>query len=337
MSDDLKVETVVDGLHKIAVPTPFLVGRVNVYLVEGPRLTLVDTGPNSGTSLDSLDRSVTSLGFDLDDIGEVVLTHQHVDHVGLARIVANRSGAPVTMPAALGPYLADWNHSADLDDEMAASVMKTNGLDGRVTQAVKQVARAYRAFGATVEAGRLISDGDSITIGSIEMTAYSRPGHSPTDTIFVCDETGLMIGGDHLLPKVSSNPVLSRVMASDGNTDTLERFQSLPAYIESLKKTREMTLGTVLPGHGDAFDDHVKLIDERLAMTDDRMEKMLASLSDGPLTALEVAGHIWGAVAAAQPFLTFSEVIGHMDILKEHNLVEETSPDKQGVIRFIQL
>ena len=44
------------GIHRLPIPTPFLVGRVNCYLIEDDPLTLIDTGPNSGKSLDELER-----------------------------------------------------------------------------------------------------------------------------------------------------------------------------------------------------------------------------------------------------------------------------------------
>jgi hypothetical protein len=64
------------GIHRLAIPTPFAVGRVNVYLIEDEPLTLVDAGPNSGTSLDELQRGITGLGHALEDIEFLNPTHQ---------------------------------------------------------------------------------------------------------------------------------------------------------------------------------------------------------------------------------------------------------------------
>ena len=50
------------GIHRLAIPTPFAVGRVNVYLIEDDPLTLVDAGPNSGSSLDELERQLRAHG-----------------------------------------------------------------------------------------------------------------------------------------------------------------------------------------------------------------------------------------------------------------------------------
>ena len=77
------------------IPTPFAVGRVNCYLIEDEPLTLVDTGPNSGKSLDELQRQLADAGHSIEDIELVVITHQHIDHLGLVEIVAAHSGAEV--------------------------------------------------------------------------------------------------------------------------------------------------------------------------------------------------------------------------------------------------
>ena len=80
------------GIHRLQIPTPFAVGRVNCYLLEDEPLTLVDTGPNSGKALDELERQLADLGQSLEDIELVVLTHQHIDHLGLVEIIADAIG-----------------------------------------------------------------------------------------------------------------------------------------------------------------------------------------------------------------------------------------------------
>ena len=100
------------GIHRIALPTPFLVGRVNCYLIEDEPLTLIDTGPNSGKSLDDLERALAALGRRIEELELIVVTHQHMDHLGLLEILARRSGAEVAAFEALAPYLADFSRSA---------------------------------------------------------------------------------------------------------------------------------------------------------------------------------------------------------------------------------
>src|SRR5439155_17659127 len=84
-------------IHCLPVPTPFAVGRVNVYLVEDDPLTLVDAGPNSATSLTTLEAALAEHGRKVEDLERIVITHQHIDHIGLVQILADRSGAEVVL------------------------------------------------------------------------------------------------------------------------------------------------------------------------------------------------------------------------------------------------
>ena len=93
------------GIHLLSLPTPFLVGRVNLYLVQDEPLTLFDTGPNSGTTLDELEQALAGHGHAIEDLELIVLTHQHIDHVGLLEILSRRSGAEV---AAFAPWSTGW-------------------------------------------------------------------------------------------------------------------------------------------------------------------------------------------------------------------------------------
>ncbi len=83
------------GVHRLAVPTPFAVGKVNAYLIEDDPLTLIDGGPNYGSGLDVLSESIAAHGHSIEDIGLILLTHNHTDHLGLAQIVVEHSGAEV--------------------------------------------------------------------------------------------------------------------------------------------------------------------------------------------------------------------------------------------------
>src|SRR5918996_3864244 len=116
------METGSEGIHRLAIPTPFAVGRVSVYVIEDEPLTLVDTGPNSGTSFDVLQRGIADLGHALEDIGLVVLTHQHIDHLGLVPLVVDRSGADVAAIDVAVPFVSNFSEEAQADDDFARDV-----------------------------------------------------------------------------------------------------------------------------------------------------------------------------------------------------------------------
>ena len=124
-----------DGIHALSLPTPFAVGRVNCYLIEDEPLTLVDTGPNSGKSLDALETALASHGRRIEDLQLIVLTHQHMDHLGLVEILARRSGARVAAWHELAPYLRHFGAAASTDDAFAMTVMRRHGVPERLAAA----------------------------------------------------------------------------------------------------------------------------------------------------------------------------------------------------------
>lgn len=316
------------GIKVLRIPTPFAVGRVNLYLLEDDPLTLIDTGPNSGKALDELDRQLRSLGHRLDRIERIVLTHQHIDHTGLAAIVAERSGAELVAIDLLAPFLADYPAQTRADDEFAAELMRRHGIPEDMVVALKAVSASFRAWGAGAEVSRAVHDGELLEFRDRSLEVQLRPGHSPTDTLFWDAERSLLIGGDHLLGHISSNPLMSRRL--DGGEG---RQPALVNYLGSLGQTRGLPAQIVLPGHGEPVTGHAALIESRFRMHRRRADKLLGLLSEGPRTAHELAHELWGNVAVTQAFLTLSEVVGHMDLLVTEGRVEEVVED--GVALFV--
>jgi glyoxylase-like metal-dependent hydrolase (beta-lactamase superfamily II) len=318
------------GIHALAIPTPFLVGRVNCYLLEDEPLTLVDTGPNSGKSLDELERALAARGHSVEDLELIVITHQHMDHIGLLEILARRSGADVAAFYLLAPYLEDFARNATADDEFAQTVMRRHGVPGELATVLGAVGSAFRAFGSSGHVTRGLRDGDQLRFRDRELQVFHRPGHSPSDTVFWDERRAILIGGDHLLPHISSNALASRPLAGDAQDDG----RPLLRYMDSMRLTRDLPAELVLPGHGEPITDHGALIDERLRMHERRARKLQRLLDGGPMTAYELALEMWGNVAVTQAYLTISEVLGHMDLLIREGVVREEEQDR--VVRFSQ-
>jgi glyoxylase-like metal-dependent hydrolase (beta-lactamase superfamily II) len=315
------------GIHRIAIPTPFLVGRVNCYLIEDDPLTLIDTGPNSGKSLDDLEQALLALGHRVEDLGLIVITHQHMDHLGLLEILARRSGAEVAALHLLGPYLEDFAASATADDAFSMRIMLRHGVPPELATALGAVGAAFRAFGSSGTVTVPLHDGDELTFRDRTLTALHRPGHSPSDTIFFDARRRLLIAGDHLLSRISSNPLITRPLgaAAPGDEDDAdaERPHALVEYMASMRRTQALPAALVLGGHGPPVLDHAALIDERFRGHDRRARKLRRLLADGPLSAYDLASLMWGNVAVTQAFLTISEVLGHLDLLIADGSVRE--------------
>ena len=321
------------GIHCLPIPTPFQVGRVNTYLIDDDPLTLVDTGPNSGTSLDALERALAEHGRRIEDLELVVISHQHMDHLGLASILARRSGAQVGALDLLAPWAARYGEGMDAEDGFAERVMAEHGIPEDVRLALVAASHAYRALGAPVTVTRPLADGAALELRDRTLRVHHRPGHSPSDTIFHDERRGIVLGADHLIKHISSNPLIARPLDVPLGGEPPARPHALRIYLDSLDATRAMAdVDLVLAGHGEPVTDHVELIDERLRMHRRRASKILRLLGDGPLTGYEVAQALWGTVAVTQAYLTLSEVLGHADLLVADGRVAEERDD--GVVRF---
>ena len=314
------------GIHCLAIPTPFQVGRVNCWLVDDEPLTLVDSGPNSGTALDALERALGAHGRRVEDLELIVISHQHIDHLGLVSILARRSGAEVAALDLLAPRVERWSEGMDADDAFAAHVMAEHGIPEDVRYALLGVSQSYRAWGGAAHVTRPLAHGSLLQLRDRALRVLHRPGHSPSDTIFHDERRGIVIGADHLIKHISSNPLISRPLEEEANAGAgpPERPHALEIYLRSLRATRAMDdVELILTGHGEPVTDHVALIDERLRLHRRRAKKIRRLLADGPLTAYEIAQSLWGNVAVTQAYLTLSEVLGHVDLLVADGQVTE--------------
>jgi glyoxylase-like metal-dependent hydrolase (beta-lactamase superfamily II) len=315
------------GIRVMRIPTPFQVGRVNTYLLEDEPLTLLDSGPNSGKALDELERQLHALGHRIEDLELVIVTHQHIDHLGLVDIVANRSGAEVAALDLAVPFLENFGDDAERDDEEAAALMRRHGISEEVVTALRLVTGSFRAWGSKVKVSRPLHEGELLDFRDRRLEVQHRPGHSPSDTLFWDEERRILLAADHLIKHISSNPLISRPL--DGSA---QRTQALVTYLESLKRTRELPADIVLAGHGEPITDHAALIDSRFAMHQRRAEKLYGLISEQSRTGHELAQAIWGDVAVTQAFLTLSEVIGHVDLLVNAGYVREVEDGE--VVRY---
>ncbi len=318
-------------IHRLDIATGFRIGSVNGYLVEDDPLTLVDCGPRSDESLAALEAALAAHGRRIEDLQRVVITHQHLDHMGLAATIVRRSGAEVVALDRLAPWLAGFPSGADADDAYSTAIMARHGIESDTRSGLRSTSSRYFSWGEPLVVTRPVTTGDEVPFAGRTWRVHHRPGHSPSDTLFHDESSGELIVGDHLLKTVSSNPIISRPLEGGEPED---RPKTLIMYREALRATRAMEVSVALGGHGDEIDDHRALIDRRLASQDRRGEKIHGLLTQRPYTAPAIARELWGGeIAMQQSYLTLCEVLGHTDILVAAGRAREESGD-DGVVHF---
>ena len=159
---------------------------------------------------------------------------------------------------------------------------------------------------------------------------HHRPGHSPSDTVFHDEAAGELIGGDHLIKHISSNPLISRPLDGEA-AERPARARHLPRL--AARHARDGPSRVVLAGHGDPVDAHARSSTSASRMHERRADKLHRLIAERPRTAHELAQELWGNVAVTQAYLTLSEVLGHVDLLLDAGRVVEAETD--GVVRFV--
>jgi glyoxylase-like metal-dependent hydrolase (beta-lactamase superfamily II) len=303
---------------QIQAPLPYI-RSVNIWLLRGDPLTLVDTGPRSDAALTALEAGLRREGMRLEDIELVIPTHHHLDHTGLIATIVARSGARVAALDRAADYGAHYVERSDADRSFSRELMRHHGVPEPVIEAnegfwdyIRDTSEAYRT-------DIVLSDGDVIAAGGRNLRIMARPGHSTTDALLVDEQSATAFVGDHLLAGISSNAEIVPVAEPTGS-----RPQARIQYLDSLKRTASMPLGLLLTGHGDAVADHRRLVRRRLAEHRQRCQRILVVLEDGPAQAYGIAKHLWSArTVADQPLLVVWEVLGHLDLLLDEGAVSE--------------
>jgi glyoxylase-like metal-dependent hydrolase (beta-lactamase superfamily II) len=313
-------------IARIPIPTPFAVGAVNAYLLGGDPLTLVDAGPRMEEAEAFLDAALAEHGVAIEDLDLIVLTHQHADHVGLAAQLQRRSGAAVAATARLAAFLGDIEQSLEADDAYAVALLRRHGVGEDTIDTLSRIVRAFRRFTEGAAVTHVLEPGGELVAGGRSWTVAERPGHSPTDTVLRAD--GLLLGGDHLLEKISSNPIAHVAIGAPdpaGLAASPDRPQPLVTYLESMRRTAEEDRGDrVLPGHGAPFTGAAALVEKRAAMTARRAEKIRRALARAR-TAADVGRELWRHVPVTQAYLVLSEVLGHLDLLERRGAVRQVT------------
>jgi glyoxylase-like metal-dependent hydrolase (beta-lactamase superfamily II) len=296
------------SIDAISIPLPH-VGSVNAWLISGEPLTLVDTGPRSDEALDALERGLAMRGRRLEDIEQVIATHHHHDHVGLAATIKRRSGARIAVLEGTAEYGARYMAAVADDRSFARALMREHGvpepLFGRADALWDYIASTAEPFEADIR----LRDGDRIRAGGRDLHVVARPGHSLTDTLFVDAKERVAFVGDHLLARISPN---TEIYESAGAGRSRSRVQ----YLDGLKRTAKMPLDRILSGHGPAIQSAPGVVGRELAQHRRRCQRIIRILERGAADAFAIGCELWrDSVVSEQPLLVVWEVLGHVDLL----------------------
>ncbi len=307
-------------LHRLELPTPFPVGPVNVYLLTGDPLTLVDAGPKTAEAQAALERGVAAAGVRLEDIRRVLLTHGHIDHVGNAAWVAQRSGAEV--------FLHEGDRAKASGQRWRGEHLKTfvtqAGLQHNFLESIGGQIQSLRQYLDPLSKVSPLTDGEHLPLGGERLRALHTPGHSNGHVSFY-HEDGVLIAGDLLLEAVSPNPLVE--FSHNG-----KRIPTLPLYLQSLRRVLLLNCEMAHPGHGGPIANPSARARELIAHHEQRKEEIAAAVRRTPKTLAAICGELYQNLDDLNLMLALSEVVGHLDLLAEEKRLAITR--KKGLLHY---
>ncbi|NWG03934.1 MAG: MBL fold metallo-hydrolase [Syntrophaceae bacterium] len=302
-------------IHKIELPIPFPLRTTNVYFIDDSPKTLIDAGIKTEASYHALKKGLNLIGYDLNSIERILITHGHIDHYGQAKKLSSFSGAPIYIHSKEYGRIRSFIHSLGF----IKSILLRNGAPEVFVNEAIQYMESAQIMADSLDEAFFLEDGDPILFKSMVWKTVHCPGHSPGLICFHWPEEKILFTGDHLLKEITPNPILSVA-----EYHPPFRYPSLKDYLASLEKIERLDLSLLLPGHGEEIFEVRSLIQKIFAHHKERMDHILFSLSKSEKTPFEITNDLFPGVPPFEIFLGISEVVGHLGILKEKGIVRVT-------------
>ena len=272
------------GINQIKLPL-LKVGpeNVNVYIVEGnDGNLLIDTGWNTPEAFNTLAREMKNSGFVMKDITNIVVTHIHPDHMGLAGKIAELTGASIAVSEIENNLLDSYyTHPETLISEMIIFFM-ANGVPEWELKMLSEASFNIRSYISPFKATTLLKEGDVISMAPYEFRVMATPGHSPGHICLYEPNKKYLFSGDHVLPEVVPN--ISYHPHSGENP--------LGDYVKSLGALSDLEVRFVFPGHGSVFSGLGPMIDDIMRFHRDRMNRIQRTMGVETRNAYDVAKSI---------------------------------------------
>lgn len=314
---------------RIELPELFGMKSVNAWLFLEPEPTLIDCGEDTEESWIALGNALKIYGLKIKDIKRIIITHAHVDHMGMAQRVAKESGAKVW----LSEYAYEWaehltelwdlriqlitnqlTQLIDTDSPMAEMLKSASSMFGNILKYWKVIDSEYLVkFDST----------QPLEIGGELWDVIYVPGHSPSQTCFFHQGTGYLISADMLL-SITPTPVID-IDPIDPN----KKVRGLPQMLASYKILQALPITKVFPGHYASFENAKEVMENQIGRIHLRKEECLKLIKEGKTSFAELFTNLY---PKRFHMPAISMMVGYLELLEEEGKVKQVTKD--GKLRF---
>lgn len=311
-----KIKTVAEGIYWLRMSLPYVLNHINLWLLEDDDgWTVVDTGINNRETRETWERVIVE-HLESKPVKRVIVTHLHPDHLGLGGWLTDRFSCDLWI--------------SQLEFQLCQSLVKDTAKP--VTDAAIDFYRAagydefqlatykrwFGTFGKKMsnlpESYHRMKDDDRLTINGREWKVVVGSGHSPEHVCLFCPELKILISGDQVLPRITSNVSLL-ANAPDANP--------LADWLNSCSRIKELLPDDilVLPSHQEPFYGlHHRLL--ALIKSHETVLDRLLSFLESPNTAIGCIPTMFGReISSNELQFAMGETLAHLNYLLKLNQI----------------
>lgn len=316
--------------YQITLPCKFAYAPVHTYLFLEPEPTLIDCGEKTTQSWEALQNGLAEFNLTIADLKRVIITHPHVDHIGMAQQIAQESQAEIWVSDLVQDWAINPQLQWDKRSEVIATVLNKGGIPREISSAIrsgfKVVMDAWEAIDSKYI--KTFKVDQKIEIGAEEWQVMPMFGHSQHQTCFYQSNQGAFVAADMLLD-VTPVPVI------EPNEDYSGRMKSLPQMMDSYEKLLQLELNSVYPGHGRNLPNPHQTIEKQVARIHMRKEECLTYVEKGVKSVFEITQLMYPSLSGFAIMMGFGMTLGYLDLLELEGKLNFFETEKEFIYQAI--
>ncbi|MBC8079716.1 MAG: MBL fold metallo-hydrolase [Gorillibacterium sp.] len=308
-----------NGIVRVLIPLPFPLRYVNSYLIEGPDgWTVIDPGLRTIEAETLWATVLSQMGISYPSIHQIILTHHHPDHCGMAGWLQDKTGAPVRMSAKGWEQARHmWGEDRSADGELL-SLFHQHGMEFSLQGGMRDHLTSFLPQVRPLPHVTDLKPDTEIQIGGDAWRVIETNGHAWGHLCFFQPGTREVFCGDHVLPRISPN--ISYTPGTDENP--------LASYFEALQRMASYEPLYAYPGHRDPFSSVGERTDELLRHHEQRLNRMQAMLAT-PTSAYDLSLRFFGKELTIHTLrFAVAETIAHLIYLEQTGQVQREESNR---------
>jgi glyoxylase-like metal-dependent hydrolase (beta-lactamase superfamily II) len=298
----------------LALPLPFELESVNVYLVAlADGYLLIDCGMATEPAFETLRGAMEERGVEWREIRQILLTHMHPDHMGLAARLLELTGAELAMHQAEAEHLrllTGGNRRIPWLEEAYSQSGVPRALETKMEEHFSEMRENFHALAP----GRLFAGGEELETALGPLEVHWTSGHSPGHICLYSRGRKLLFSGDQILENITPN------IAWHPGRDMLAEF------LDSLALLAKLEIDLIFPSHGEPFSGHRAWIAETVAHHRERCDEIVKLVEQSPRTAHQMVGEMWRRpLSPINHHFAIFEVLAHLEHLQRQGRVRHRS------------